>query len=139
MLSKISRGRELGIKVIIDEESQLTRFPELLDHHDFVLLFGNLIENAFDALVGIDREHKEVSVSIDDNDGMLAIMVSDNGVGIPKENLEHIFENGFSTKQNENRGIGLFLIQEIVKKGNGTIEITSEEGKGTTFILTFEF
>ena len=115
----VSRGRELGIKVIIDEESQLTRFPELLDHHDFVLLFGNLIENAFDALVGIEREHKEVSISIDDNDGMLAIMVSDNGVGIPEENLEHIFENGFSTKQNENRGIGLFLIHEIVKKGNG--------------------
>lgn len=138
LLSKISRGTELGIKVTIDEESQLTRFPELLDHHDFVLLFGNLIENAFDALIGIERDQKEVSISIDDNDGMLAIMVSDNGIGIPKENLEKIFENGFSTKQNENRGIGLFLIHEIVKKGNGTIEITSEVGKGTTFILTFE-
>ncbi len=139
LLSKISRGNELGIQVTIDEESQLTRFPEQLDHHDFVLLFGNLIENAFDALVGLEREHKEVSISIDDNDGMLAIMVSDNGVGIPEENLACIFENGFSTKQNENRGIGLFLIQEIVKKGNGTIDITSEVGKGTTFILTFEF
>ncbi|WP_199912299.1 MULTISPECIES: sensor histidine kinase [unclassified Lysinibacillus] len=139
LLSKISRGNELGIQVTIDEESQLTRFPELLDHHDFVLLFGNLIENAFDALVGLEREQKEVSISIDDNDGMLAIMVSDNGVGIPEENMDSIFENGFSTKQNENRGIGLFLIQEIVKKGNGTIEITSEVGKGTTFILTFEF
>ncbi|MEK4629394.1 MAG: sensor histidine kinase [Solibacillus sp.] len=138
LLSKISRGNELDIKVTIDEESKLTQFPEQLDHHDFVLLFGNLIENAFDALIGVEREQKEVSISIDDNDGMLAIMVSDNGIGIPKANLDKIFENGFSTKQNENRGIGLFLINEIVKKGNGTIEIASEENKGTTFILTFE-
>ncbi|MCH7321096.1 sensor histidine kinase [Solibacillus sp. MA9] len=139
LLSKISRGKELGIDVKIDEESQLTHFPALLDHHDFVLLFGNLIENAFDALVGVEREYKEILISIDDNDGMLAIMVSDNGVGIPQEHQEHILESGFSTKQNANRGIGLFLINEIVKKVNGTIEISSEVNKGTTFILTFEF
>lgn len=139
LLSKISRGNELGIHVKIDEESRLTHFPALLDHHDFVLLFGNLIENAFDALVGVERDYKEILISMDDNDGMLAIMVSDNGGGIPKEYLENIFENGFSTKQNANRGIGLFLINEIVKKGNGTIDITSEVNKGTTFILTFEF
>lgn len=138
LLSKISRGNELGIEVKIDEESQLTRFPELLDHHDFVLLFGNLIENAFDAFVDIEREDKEILISIDDNDGMLAIMVSDNGVGIAQEFIEQIFDSGFSTKNSENRGIGLFLINEIVKKGNGTIDITSEVNKGTTFILTFE-
>lgn len=139
LLSKISRGNELGIHVKIDEKSQLTRFPELLDHHDFVLLFGNLIENAFDALIGVNIDYKEVLISIDDNDGMLAIMVSDNGIGIREEDLTRIFENGFSTKQNANRGIGLFLVHEIIKKGNGTIDITSEVKKGTTFILTFEF
>ena len=139
LLSKISRGNELGIEVTIDEESQLTRFPELLDHHDFVLLFGNLIENAFDALTVVERSHKEVLISIDDNDGILAIMVTDNGIGISEENLEQIFESGFSTKDNENRGIGLYLVNEIVKKGNGTIEISSEVNKGTTFILTFEY
>lgn len=111
----------------------------MLDHHDFVLLFGNLIENAFDALTVVERNHKEVLISIDDNDGILAIMVTDNGDGISEENLEQIFESGFSTKDNENRGIGLYLVNEIVKKGNGTIEISSEVNKGTTFILTFEY
>ncbi|WP_253896170.1 sensor histidine kinase [Solibacillus sp. R5-41] len=138
LLSKISRGKELGIQVLIDEESKLTRFPEYLDHHDFVVLFGNLIENAFDALIAVEREQKEVTISIDDNDGILAILVADNGVGIPSNDVEKIFENGFSTKHSENRGIGLYLIQEIITKGNGTIEIASEENKGTTFILTFE-
>ncbi|CAM5204833.1 histidine kinase OS=Ureibacillus acetophenoni OX=614649 GN=SAMN05877842_109140 PE=4 SV=1 [Ureibacillus acetophenoni] len=139
LLSKISRGKELGIKVTIDEESKFTKFPPKLDHHDFVVIFGNLIENAFDALKSIDIEDKEVTISIDDQDDILAIMVSDNGIGMEKETIQHIFEQGYSTKAKENRGIGLYLINEIVKKGNGTIEVTSELNKGTTFIITFEF
>lgn len=138
LLSKISRGKELEIKVTIDPESKFTRFPDKLDQHDFVVLFGNLIENAFDALNEIEKENKEITISIDDQDGVLAILVSDNGIGMSKETAERIFENGYSTKAKENRGIGLYLISEIVKKGNGTIEVTSELNKGTTFLITFD-
>ncbi|MBD8027703.1 sensor histidine kinase [Ureibacillus sp. Re31] len=138
LLSKISRGRELGITVNIDKESKFTQFPEKLDHHDFVVLFGNLIENAFDSLVAIEKENKEIHISIDDHDGMLAILVSDNGIGMTEEVKDRIFESGFSTKDKENRGIGLYLVKEIVDKGNGTIDVTSEPRKGTTFVITFE-
>lgn len=138
LLSKISRGNELGIRVIIDQESKLTTFPDYLDHHDFVILLGNLIENAFDAFKGMDHEDKEITISIDDNDGILALLVSDNGCGIKQEYLEQIFDHGFTTKNSENNGIGLYLIKEIVTKGNGVIDITTEENKGTTFMITFE-
>ncbi|RUL57158.1 ATP-binding protein [Lysinibacillus antri] len=138
LLSKISRGKELGITVNIDKESRFTKFPEKLDHHDFVILFGNLIENAFDSLIVIDKEEKELTISIDDNDGVLAIMISDSGIGMSDEVKAKIFENGFSTKAKENRGIGLYLVNEIVNKGNGTIEVISEQNKGTTFLITFE-
>ncbi|MEL3961718.1 sensor histidine kinase [Lysinibacillus endophyticus] len=138
LLSKISRGKELGITVNIDKESRFTKFPEKLDHHDFVILFGNLIENAFDSLVQVDKEDKEITISIDDNDGVLAILVSDNGTGMTDDVKEKIFEKWFSTKSKENRGIGLFLVNEIVNKGNGTIEVISELNKGTTFLITFE-
>ncbi|MEO4052322.1 sensor histidine kinase [Solibacillus sp. CAU 1738] len=138
LLSKITRGSELGIHVVIDEESKLTNFPKQLDHHDFVILFGNLIENALDALQGVQREQKEVTISIDDNDGILAIEIADNGAGMSEEVVQNIFENGFSTKKGTHGGIGLFLIKEIVDKGKGSIEVISEEGKGSTFMITFE-
>ncbi len=138
LLSKISRGKELGIVVTIDQESKFSKFPPKMDHHDFVVIFGNLIENAFDALTSIDKENKEITISIDDQDDLLAIMVSDNGFGMSEETIHHIFKNGYSTKEKENRGLGLYLINEIVNKGNGTIEVTSEINKGTTFIITFE-
>lgn len=137
LLGKIIRGKELGITVTIDKESRFTKIPEKLDYHDFVLLLGNLIENAFDSLIMSNKEDKQIHLSIDDRDDVLAIEVSDNGIGMTKEIQSQIFERGFSTKEKENRGIGLYLIQQIMIKGNGTIEVYSEPNKGTTFLITF--
>jgi len=58
LLSKISYAKEQGIRLEIDRESHLTVFPKNLDHHDFVILFGNLIENAFDALKDTQLDEK---------------------------------------------------------------------------------
>lgn len=138
LLSKVSYGKELGIEVEIDRKSHFKRFPPLLDHHDFVVLFGNLIENAFEALNVLSKEDKYVAISVDEHDGVLAIAVTDNGIGMTKEVQERMFENGFSSKASENRGIGLHLVYEIVRKGNGDIEVISEFMKGTSFLILFE-
>jgi len=138
LLSKVSYGKELGIEVEIDRKSHFKRFPPLLDHHDFVVLFGNLIENAFEALNVLSKEDKYVAISVDEHDGVLAIAVTDNGIGMTKEVQDRMFENGFSSKASENRGIGLHLVYEIVRKGNGEIEVTSEFMKGTSFLILFE-
>ena len=137
LLSKISYAKEQGIRLEIDRESRLTTFPTNLDHHDFVILFGNLIENAFDALRDLPIEDKVVHVSVDEDDDVLAILVSDNGIGMSEEVRARIFENGYSTKEKKNRGIGLYLIKEIVNKGQGDIEVVSDPNKGTSFLLTF--
>jgi len=123
----------------IDRESRFTSFPANLDHHDFVILFGNLIENAFDALKDVQVEEKVIHVSVDEDDDVLAILVTDNGVGMTEEVKQHIFDNGYSTKEKNYRGIGLFLIKEIVEKGQGDIEVISEPNKGTSFLITFYY
>ncbi len=139
LLSKISYAKEQGIRLEIDRESRLTSFPANLDHHDFVILFGNLIENAFDALKDVQVEEKVIHVSVDEDDDVLAILVTDNGVGMTEEVKQHIFDNGYSTKEKNYRGIGLFLIKEIVEKGQGDIEVISEPNKGTSFLITFYY
>lgn len=138
LLSKYMRAKELGIVFEIDEESRFTRIPKGLDHHDFVILFGNLIENAFDALNVPSVQEKKIILSVEEHDGLFAILISDTGIGMPEQVMAHIFNSGFSTKQGVNRGNGLYLIKEIVAKGNGSIEVSSEEGYGTTFVLLFE-
>ncbi|WP_315971313.1 sensor histidine kinase [Paenibacillus sp. N3.4] len=136
LLGKISRGRELGIDVRLDRASRLMQFPDNLDQHDIVVILGNLIENAFDALK--DKEGKrEVFISIEQDDEVLSMMVEDNGIGMNEETRQHIFERGFSTKSTENRGIGLYLIQNIVNKCGAHLEVESELGAGTSFMLSF--
>lgn len=138
LLSKVSRARELGIALHIDRNSRLSSYPYPLDEHDFVIILGNLLENAFDAFKDLERDEKEVYLGIDQHDAYLSILVEDNGKGIPEEIQSHIFTEGFSTKGNINRGIGLYLIKETVEKANGHIEVESVPGRGTTFTIVFK-
>lgn len=137
VLSKINRGKELGIQVTMDEHSTLERLPAKLDFHDFVVVFGNLVENAFDALQLANRPSKEIFISIDQNDEALSILVEDNGIGMTEEQIEKIFRNGFTTKNSANHGIGLYLISDILNKTNGIIDITSSPNEGTSILVTF--
>ena len=80
----------------------------------------------------------KVTVTTQLNNKQIIIKVIDNGTGIPKEIREKIFQPFFTTKPSgEGTGLGLSLSHEIVTKGHsGTLEVQSEEGEGTTFIIT---
>lgn len=68
----------------------------------------------------------------------IKIDISDNGIGIAPEDIPHIFEPFFSTKQDTSGiGLGLAIVHGIVKSHNGRIEVKSEVGKGTTISLIF--
>jgi two-component system sensor histidine kinase DctS len=137
LLAKVARGKELGIQVVIDRRSNLERFPPYMDHHNFVLILGNLIENAFDALEQVQREKKEVYISIEQDEEICSILVEDNGIGMSEETQKRMLERGFSTKQQEHRGIGLHLVHQLVIKGKGEITCHSQLGSGTSILITF--
>jgi two-component system, CitB family, sensor histidine kinase DctS len=135
LLSKVSRGKELGIIVEIDSASSLEQFPEGLDQHDFVMILGNLIENAYDALNG--KKEARIDISIAQDPEVCAILVEDNGYGMSEEVQKYMFIRGYTTKGRNGSGIGLFLIKQIVDKGKGEIEVTSHQTRGTSFLITF--
>lgn len=137
LLSKVSIGRERGIDLIFDPNMKLERFPHGMDHHDFVLIIGNLIENAFAAFKHSEEEKKQVYMSIEQDDTICTIVVEDNGCGIPDSLQSHVYERGFTTKGAEGSGIGLYLIAQIVKKSKGEISVQSAPNEGTIFILSF--
>ena len=66
----------------------------------------------------------------------MLIAADDTGEGIKKEDLEHIFENGYSTK-GEGRGTGLYQVKKLVDSLNGTISVETQEGIGTSFSISF--
>lgn len=94
-------------------------------------VFLNIINNAIDAL----KENGRISVTTyAKDDTFIGIAIKDNGSGIPKENLKHIFEPFYSTKEKgKGTGLGLSISYGIVQKLGGTILVESELNKGTTF------
>ncbi|MFI8709852.1 ATP-binding protein [Bacillus sp. NPDC077411] len=137
LLSKVSRGKELGIQVSIDQNSYLEAFPYQVDQHDFVVLLGNLIENAFGSFERIEVTNKRIDISIEQSEDVCAILIEDNGCGIKEEYLPRLYEKGFTVNKRDGTGYGLFLVKQIVEKGRGEIRISSFEGEGTSFIITF--
>jgi signal transduction histidine kinase len=72
-------------------------------------------------------------------EGACLVSVSDNGPGIPSSIIDKIFQPFFTTKPTgQGTGLGLSLSYDIVKAHGGTITVESEEGKGSTFIITFK-
>ncbi|MDP5276507.1 ATP-binding protein [Chengkuizengella axinellae] len=137
LLSKVSRGKELGIRVNIDRSSILEHFPNHIDHHDFVLILGNLIENAFKALQKKEIEDKEVYVSIYQNEEICEVLIEDNGIGMSASIQEQIFKEGFTTNQDEGYGLGLYMVKNIIEKGNGEMNMNSQPEKGASFFIQF--
>lgn len=137
LLSKIRRGKELGIEVNIDPNSSLSQFPDQVDEHDLVVLLGNMIENAFGSFEREEKEARFIDISIEQNEEICAIMIEDNGCGIANEDFPFIFDKGFTKNKQNGTGYGLFLVKQIVTKGNGDIQVDSKVGEGTSFTITF--
>ncbi|MBW2558816.1 MAG: PAS domain S-box protein [Deltaproteobacteria bacterium] len=94
--------------------------------------FLNIYINAMDAM----EEGGELSISTRKTDGGVLVEVKDNGCGISGENMPHIF-NPFFTRKKHGTGLGLTQIKKIIDLHQGTIEISSKEGKGTSVAITF--
>lgn len=108
-------------------------FPVLVECIDMILI--NLTINAMDAIAGAQTEGKVVIHCIAEDDYVM-IKVRDNGEGIPKDNLEEIFNPFFTTKEKrDGNGLGLYIVYNEVKKMNGEIFVESELAKGTEFTV----
>jgi len=107
-----------------------------VDRDKFEKILYNLISNAFKFTP--DGGHIVVEVR---HESALTIRVRDNGIGIPKHHIQFIFDRFYqvddsSTRSNEGTGIGLALAKELAEVHHGTLEVSSEESKGSEFILT---
>lgn len=125
--------RERGIAVEVASAPDL---PSVLaDAGQLEQVVLNLLSNARDALV--DRPDPRICIAVKALDGSppwLALSISDTGVGIPPETLEHIFEPFFTTKAaGQGTGLGLSISRGIVERHGGRIEVESTPGAGTTF------
>lgn len=95
-------------------------------------VLSNILNNAFNATAG---DHGEVVIEGRLEDGKAIIVIRDNGKGIEKKFLKKVFDPFFSTRA-RGTGLGLAICRQIINSHGGSIDITSEEGVGTTVTLS---
>jgi sensor histidine kinase regulating citrate/malate metabolism len=138
LLGKSATAHERGVRLDIDPGTAVgeTGIPS----GELVTIVGNLLDNAVDAALAGDPPREVQFAAWVDRD-RLEIRVEDSGPGVPEEQLPHLFERGWTTKQGDGAtptgsgwGLGLALVDQAVRRNGGVI--TVDPGPGARFCVS---
>ena len=119
---KINITGDLKAKIVCDERWQIEAIT-------------NIVKNAAEH----SKTDSEIDISYEQNKAYTKVAIKDYGAGISNSDIKHIFQRFYKSKNSakDSIGIGLPLAKSIIERNNGYIEVTSEEGKGTTFTIKY--
>ncbi|OUL17874.1 hypothetical protein BV378_37630 [Nostoc sp. RF31YmG] len=137
-----------AVKLILSEDKEIEVIEKydvtipiiLIDESKIRHVIYNLLSNAVVAINKSNRKNGHILVKTDiitaERIQYIQIVVEDNGIGIPHENYENIFEQGFTTRRDEGgTGMGLYITHEILEDYGGKVYFDSKVGKGTKFFV----
>jgi sensor domain CHASE-containing protein/nitrogen-specific signal transduction histidine kinase len=111
----------------------------ILDRYKLMEILVNLIKNARESVVASQNAQPSVAVRARREDAMIVLRVTDNGIGIAAENLERVFNHGFTTKPN-GHGFGLHASANAAREMHGRLRVESDGlSRGATFTLELPF
>jgi two-component system phosphate regulon sensor histidine kinase PhoR len=142
MAAVVRRAADLLQPAAATKQQQLTVsipavLPVVVGNADYLeRAVSNLIDNA----IKYTRENGRIHVSAAPLDGEVIVEVTDNGLGIPEEDLVRIFERFYRVDRSRSRemggtGLGLSIVKHVAQAHGGSIDVESEPGKGSTFRL----
>ena len=134
IIGKNNHAKELCVTLGLRRDSVLEEESPFLTTYEIVAIVGNLIENGLEA-AKYSRQQREVELLIRSGTEGITIVVDDTGCGLTELEINQIYSGQFTTK-GEGHGVGLQLIQEIVRRHGGYFHIESEPGVGTSFIIS---
>jgi len=133
MVNELNTILKKGQKIMYHHsgKTEVNLDPSLLKH-----IIMNLVSNA----IKFSFENTNIKIATTCNDQDVVISVKDSGLGISKDDQEHLFERffrGTNVTNIQGTGLGLHIVARYAELMNGTIEVDSELEKGTEFIITF--
>ncbi|MEU6257396.1 sensor histidine kinase [Streptomyces sp. NPDC047043] len=134
LVGKATVAAERGVALWVSDR---TRLPDrLIDPRGLVTVVGNLVDNALDAVAG--TPHARVEVELHAEGRTAVLRVRDTGPGIPAEQRELVFTEGWSTKEppaHGKRGIGLSLVRRLAERQGGSATVGEANGGGAQFTV----
>ena len=151
-LQTVARDDEIALDALVEEvladleplaqekHIQLVQTCEPVSMMGSDILIYRLVYNLVENAIKYNKEYGYVKVSLDADHQFATIIVKDNGIGIPQEAHEHIFERFYRVDKSHSReiggtGLGLAIARNAVIAHRGAIKVFSEEGEGTTFTV----
>lgn len=135
MVGKATVAAERGVEFGISGDTWLP--DRLVDPRGLVTIVGNLVDNALDAAAG-SGQHARVEVLLRAEGRSAVLRVRDSGPGVPADQRETVFVEGWSTKEppaHGKRGIGLALVRRFAERQGGTAEVTQSPLGGAEFVV----
>ena len=127
----VFEDKQIDYSIDIPEQPFWVKF----DSDAYMRILNNLIQNV------ISHSHADkIGISLSKQHKNIKILVMDNGIGIEKEDLKHIFERLYKCdkgRSEKGSGLGLSIVHQLVEKMNGKITVESVEGEGTAFKIFF--
>jgi signal transduction histidine kinase len=126
---------EKRLKISVKQPNKPLRL--LADREKLYMAIGNLVDNARK----YTPEEGKITITVHGRKGMVAIEVTDTGMGIDEADLAHVFDrfkraNSVLEGSIEGTGLGLYLARRIVELHRGNLQVNSRKGRGSTFIMT---
>jgi signal transduction histidine kinase len=130
-LEEVARRAGVTLEILAEAER-----PVRGSHKDIALLVRNLVDNA----IRYSHEDGQVRVEVGSDGDEVTMRVSDTGIGIPSRDIPRIFERFYRVDRARSRdtggtGLGLAIVKHVVENHGGTMEVVSELGRGTTFLI----
>jgi signal transduction histidine kinase len=132
VLETLAQNKSIKLIVRIEEYIMVYADKNLVS-----IIIRNLLSNA----IKFSNDGGRIIFAAQDNDKMIELSITDNGVGMTKEEINQLFrlDTSFTsrgTADEEGSGLGLLICKEFIETNGGTIKVTSEKGKGSSFIFT---
>jgi two-component system CitB family sensor kinase len=135
ILGKYNKAKELKVDFSIDPDSSMVDIPEDIKRERLVSIIGNILDNSFEAVLPKKEPERLVKLSMTDLGNDLIFEFDDSGKGVQVSDREKIFAKGFSTKNKQGHGMGLFLVEKALARLQGSISVGSSDLGGAAFTV----
>ena len=128
-----AKNKQQKLSFVYEEEA----FICWVDKDKIEQVILNILTNA----IKYTPEHGQIKILLTGDEGQAVLAIKDNGIGIPQKDISRVFERFYRVDKARSRmlggtGLGLSIAKQILEAHNGTIDLRSEEGKGTEVIIT---